>query len=295
MSIQASMIGFVEEIATSRIRLSPLQLREQLDDINGLINSIKEHGLLEPIIVRPLGSYFEVVAGNRRFTACKYMGWRKIPCHIISLDDREAYEVSLVENVQRRTLSPIEEAKAYRDYVSKYGWGSVTELANKIGKSQEYLSKRIHILDLPEDVLQEIIRRRITPSTAEELLSINDRDECRRLGMLAANTKMTRAEVREIVRSRAGKRVDTQDMRSLSRALRRTIAALRITLVRIDRVIEDVEDDWILREFLMQHRIVIHDQISSVIRFKKRVEKSLVCDTSPNILSLLRKGNLITT
>jgi ParB family chromosome partitioning protein len=301
MSIQASMIGFVEEIATSRIKISSLQLREQLDDINGLIFSIKEHGLLEPIIVRPQGSHFEVVAGNRRFTACKNMGWRKIPCHIISLEDREAYEVSLVENVQRRTLSPVEEAKAYRNYVSIHGWGGVSELARKIGKSQEYVSKRLRLLDLPQEVLEQIIRQRITPSIGEELLQIEDDEERKLLGIMVANTNMTRAEVREIVKfsciNTATRNFVADDLKvkALSRALRRVIAALQISLARMDRVIEDIGEDWIVREFLMQHRMLVHDQISSVIRFKKRIEKPVVRDSQTNIWCGLREGSLITT
>jgi len=277
MAIQTSMIGFVEELAVSRIRTSSMQLRDDLDDLLGLASSIKEHGLLEPIIVRPQGSHFQAIAGNRRLAACKSLGWRKIPCHIISLEDREAYEVSLVENVQRRTLSPVEEAKAYKNYVSKYGWGGITELAHKIGKSQEYVSKRLRLLDLPQEVLEQIIRRRIAPSIGEELLQLENSVECRTLGMMAANTGMTRAEVRELVKisiNLRGNVADGNDSKVLSRALRRAIAALRIALVRIDGLIEDVEEDWMAREFLMQHRIIIHDQISSVIRFRKKVEDS---------------------
>jgi len=229
------------------------------------------------------------------------MGWRKILCHIISLEDREAYEVSLVENVQRRTLSPVEEAKAYRNYVSIHGWGGVSELARKIGKSQEYVSKRLRLLDLPQEVLEQIIRQRITPSIGEELLQIESSEGRKLLGIMAANTNMTRAEVREIVKfsciNNATRNFDADDLKVkvLSRALRRVIAALQISLARMDRVIEDIGEDWIVREFLMQHRMLVHDQISSVIRFRKRIEKPAVCDSQTNIWCGLREGSLITT
>jgi ParB family chromosome partitioning protein len=300
MSIQMSMIGFVEDIATSRIKPSSIQLRE-VDDIADLARSIGEHGLLEPIIVRPVGACFEVVAGNRRLAAFKSLGQRKIPCHIISLEDKEAYEVSLVENVQRRTLSPVEEAKAYRNYVSKYGWGSITELAHKIGRSQEYVSKRLRLLNLPPDVLEQIIRRRISPSIGEELLSLENRVERRRLGLMAVGEGMTRAEVREMVklhRMNIATRnfVDVDGPKILLRALRRAMVALQISLARMDRVIEDVEGDWMVREFLMQHRLIIHDQISSVIRLRKKIEKlATYNDVATSGKSLPREGNLITT
>lgn len=101
------------------------------------MSSIQQKGLLEPIVVRPVEKAFEVVAGNRRFEACKKLGWRSIPCHVVELDDKEAFEVSILENVQRETLNPIEEGRAYRNYVDECGYGGESELARKIGKSQE--------------------------------------------------------------------------------------------------------------------------------------------------------------
>ena len=72
---------------------------------------------MQAIVVRSKDEYFEVVAGNRRLNACKLLGWRKIPCHIVELDDRGAFEVSLIENIQRQTLNPIDEANAFKKYV----------------------------------------------------------------------------------------------------------------------------------------------------------------------------------
>ena len=102
-----------------------------------LTSSIRQQGLLEPIVVRPLDDGFEVVAGNRRLDACKKAGMRKISCNILYLSDKEAYEVSLIENVQHKTLDAIEEAEAFKSYVEEYGYGGESELASRIGKSQQ--------------------------------------------------------------------------------------------------------------------------------------------------------------
>ena len=86
------------------------------------------------------------------------MRWRKIPWHIVELDDKKAFEYSLVENIQRQTLSVIEEAEAFKVYVADFGWGSVSELARKIGKSPSYITKRINLLDLPTDVIDSVTK-----------------------------------------------------------------------------------------------------------------------------------------
>jgi ParB family transcriptional regulator, chromosome partitioning protein len=110
-------------------------------DFPELINSIHEKGLLQPIIVRPKGDRFEVVAGNRRLEACRKLKHRKIKAMILEIDDKTAYEIAITENVQRRTLDPLEEAPAFKKYCDEYGWGSQSELARKIGKSQEFVSQ----------------------------------------------------------------------------------------------------------------------------------------------------------
>src|SRR5208283_5157532 len=97
--------------------------RKTLSNLGSLIESIKENGLLQPIIVRLSGNKFEVVAGNRRLEACKRLHWLKIPGLVRELSDKEAYEIGLIENIERETLTPVEEAKAFQLYVKAKGWG----------------------------------------------------------------------------------------------------------------------------------------------------------------------------
>ena len=123
-SYSNELVGSVEDIAISDMVPPANSLRTSMNGIEQLAESIKKIGLLQPIVVRinSLGS-FEVVAGNRRFKACKSLGWKKIPCHVVELDDKEAFEISLVENIHRKSLSPIEEAYAFKSYVKELGWG----------------------------------------------------------------------------------------------------------------------------------------------------------------------------
>jgi len=153
----SSIPGLIGDVTLSKIKYSENRLRPK-SGVEEMADSIRENGLLLPIVVRPKNDYFEIVAGNRRRMACEMMRWRKIPWHIVELDDKKAFEYSLVENIQRQTLSVIEEAEAFKVYVADFGWGSVSELARKIGKSPSYITKRINLLDLPTDVIDSVTK-----------------------------------------------------------------------------------------------------------------------------------------
>ena len=144
----------VEQIEMKMIRPSQFAIRDKFQrshlDCEALVNSIREHGLLQPILIRPLEHGFEIVAGHRRFQACRTLRWRFIPSKIRELSDKQAYEIQLTENIQRKSMDPIEEAEAFRRYVIDFGWGGVSELARKIGKSEEYVSHHMQLLKLPD-------------------------------------------------------------------------------------------------------------------------------------------------
>jgi len=183
----SSTAGLFQELLLADLRSPVIPLREnRMISIPQLAVSIAEKGLMQPIIVRPKGEegYFEIIAGNRRFQACKMLGWSKIMSHIMEIDDdREAYEVSLIENLQQRSMNPIEEAKAFKKYVETFGWGGESDLSRRIGKSQEYISRRMRLLSLPEDTQNEIMRQRISIGMAQELFALDDpefvRDLCK--------------------------------------------------------------------------------------------------------------------
>ncbi|HLE35498.1 MAG TPA: ParB/RepB/Spo0J family partition protein [Nitrososphaerales archaeon] len=278
-------MGIFEELEISKIDFAKNGLRVNVGSIEELASSIAEKGLLQPIVVRVLGDGYEVVAGNRRLSACKLLKWRKILCHIIELDDRESYEVSLIENVQHKTLNPIEEALAFNRYVEEFGWGGVSVLAEKIGRSQEHVSRRLQLLQLPGKVQDKIMRRRISAGIAQELLTI-DGKTAEKLAEMIENDHIKRDEVRQIVKS--VKKVNSESDKepktpptyeevfgTTDGALRKCITILKSTLLRIDDVIDEIGDDWITKEMLMQYRMIVHGDIDAFLRLRKRLESKI--------------------
>src|ERR687898_416291 len=147
-------------------------LSQQQESIDELSRSIKKHGLLQPIIIRPINRGFEIVAGHRRFQACKILRWKTIPAMVKDVSDKDAFEIQLVENIQRKTLDPIEEAQAFKLYVRDYGWGGITYLAETIMKSEQYVSSRIQLLKLPQNVIDKVKSGELKVSHAFELLGL---------------------------------------------------------------------------------------------------------------------------
>lgn len=131
--------------------------------------------------------------------ACKNLGWRKIVCHVVELSDKEAFEVSLVENIQRKSINPIEEAYAFRMYVDQFGWGGVSNLAEKIGKSVSYVDKRLKLLSLPREILERISNSTISASVAEELAFIDDPDKQSEIAKTVGNEKLSSRQTRNLV------------------------------------------------------------------------------------------------
>jgi|SRR5215216_195634 len=280
----SSHSGFLEEIKVKQIKLPKRALRAETGNLDELIYSIQEKGLLQPIVVRPLdnSSYFEVVAGNRRFQACINLQCRKILCHIVDLDDKEAYEVSLVENVQHKTLGLIEEAEAFNKYVSDHGYGGVSELARKIGKSPSYVSRRISLLKLPKEIQDQLLRQRKNASIAQELFSLDAQGK-KRLTSLIVDQNLTRDSVREIISKLNYTAKDEEPLQSyystkmrrqhiMERMLTKCITSFKVCMMRIDEIVEYVdEDDWVLREVFMQYRQFAHQQIDSLLGVKKKI------------------------
>jgi ParB family transcriptional regulator, chromosome partitioning protein len=287
-------VSAFDNLEIDLINSSEAPLRNSSGDLTDLIESIRQHGLLQPILVRPLGEKFEVVAGNRRFEACKRLKHRKIKSVVIDLDDKAAYEVAITENVQRKTLSPLEEGLAFKRYCEEFGWGSETELAKKIGKSQEYVSHRIKLLTLPEEVKDALREKRIAVASAEELMWIKEDEAKRKIAGLISTKKLTMHEVRHLVRTMNSvtglSSLEAQNTLSMehdnglfstplytkendpkaefSKLTSELILILRIALIRIDDLAEKAKDPK-LRELIVSRRIEIHGIIDELISTRK--------------------------
>jgi ParB family chromosome partitioning protein len=228
--------------------------------------------------------YFEIVAGTRRYNACKQVGWRKIICHIAELNDREAFEISLTENLQKKTLTAIDEASAFVKYVRDYGWGGMSDLASKIGKSVSYIAKRIKLLNLPPDVIAYIANSSINISSAEELLYIKDKNRQSELAQLISKRKCSFRKTRAVIKQLEKEKnelywmnessicIEGNDFEKTRKSFDKSIIALRIALNKMGSIIQENEEDWIVYDILMQHKNMLHTQIDNLIKYKKKYE-----------------------
>src|ERR687887_214138 len=277
--------SIVEQIEVRMIRPSPFAIRDKFHKMtrgdDTLINSIREHGLLQPILIRPVGHGFEIVAGHRRFKACRSLRWRFIPCKLREMSDKQAYEIQLTENIQRKSMDPIEEAEAFRRYVIDFGWGGISELARKIGKSEEYVSHHMQLLKLPEDIKHRIMNNSLKVSQAIEIVQI-PHDKQQRIASEVINNNLTVRQIRELKMTiREEEKFDNtvispkEESRSPAIAKKASLT-LKITLARVDNLINEVhttiEPDQRAEviNFLMGIRLTIHSLIDESIRFKNK-------------------------
>ncbi len=145
-----------------------------------LADSIKEHGVLQPLIVRPIpGGGYQLVAGERRWRASRLAELSEVPVVVREMTDQQVAEVALIENLQREDLNPVEEARGYQALIEQYGC-SKEEVASRVGKSRPVISNAIRLLGLPEDVLSMVSEGKISSGHARALLSLEDRDLIRR-------------------------------------------------------------------------------------------------------------------
>ncbi len=284
--------SIIEQIEMKMIRPSSFAVRDKFqkycEDDDSLIISIREHGLIQPILIRPLSHGFEIVAGHRRYQACKSLRWRFIPCKIREMTNKQAFEIQLSENIQRKSMDPIEEAEAFRRYVIDFGWGGVSDLAKKIGKSEEYVSHRIQLLKLSEEIKEKIASNRLNVSKAIEISTIPIEKQSQIVGEIIENNLSVKRirELKMILRDNINEEYSnigfTNGNNYLSKSLKITKKAslsLKVTLARIDNLIEESqisiepEQRTEIINFLMQIRIRIHELIDDTIKFKNNNKK----------------------
>ncbi len=165
-------------VSLELIEKNPFQPRESFDDkgIKELAESIKEKGVIQPIIVRENGDKYQIVAGERRFLAAKLAGLKSIPAIVKNISDEESAEIALIENVQRKDLNPIEEALAYKSLINKFGY-TQEELAKKIGKDRATITNSLRLLNLPDDIIEKLKNGLISAGHARAILSLKNEDD----------------------------------------------------------------------------------------------------------------------
>jgi ParB/RepB/Spo0J family partition protein len=200
----------VRVIPLDRIEANPEQPRLSFDEqtLDELAASIREHGVLQPILVRPLGNNrFQLVAGERRWRASATAGLDTIPALVEDLDDDTALEISIIENLQREDLSPLDEAAMYDRMIREHGY-SIRKLAEKLGKDKGYLENRLRLADAPAEVRELVSLRKDTLSHAYEIMKVDDPKKRRRLADQVARGELSLVKLRERVEGRPPRPVD---------------------------------------------------------------------------------------
>ncbi len=194
----------VRQIPIDHIESNPEQPRVAFneDTLQELSASIREHGVLQPILVRPIGqNRYQLVAGERRWRASKQAGLETIPALIEEIDDDTALEISIIENLQREDISPLDEAAMYDRMVREHGY-SIRKLADKLGKDKGYLENRLRLADAPPEIRELVSLRKDTLSHAYELMKVDDPKKRRRLADQVARGELTLIKLRDKIEGR---------------------------------------------------------------------------------------------
>ena len=210
--------GGVRHVDVDRITPNPEQPRLQFEQtsLDELSASIREHGVLQPILVRPLDNgEFQLIAGERRWRASRAAGLATIPALVEEIDDDTALEISIIENLQREDLSPLDEAAMYERMVRDHGY-SVRRLAQKLGKDKGYLENRLRLADAPDEVRELVSLRKDTLSHAYELMKVEDPKKRKRLAAQVARGELTLIKLRDRIEGRPARSAPGPDVADLT-------------------------------------------------------------------------------
>lgn len=190
----------LKEVAIDQIERNPYQPRVHFDhgELEELIKSIEEHGMLQPLVVSPLGNNkYQLIAGERRFRALGILGHTRVPVIVREASEQQKLEFAIVENVQRQDLNPIEEAKAYIRLAEEFGL-TQEQIADRVGKSRPQISNTIRLLQLPKEIQDALMDKKISASNARTLLSLpNDHERLKLFyAMIANNFTVRQSEER---------------------------------------------------------------------------------------------------
>jgi ParB family chromosome partitioning protein len=219
------------EITVERITPSPFQPRRTFDEakIDELAASIRNQGIIQPLVVRPRGDGFELIAGERRWRAALKAGLLRVPVVVRDASDHEALQLALVENLQREDLNPIEEASGYRRLQEEFHW-SQEEMAEKVGKSRPAIANSLRLLTLPGEVQQEVAAGKLPAGQARALLGLHTEplilSACREVVAKGLSTRETEKMVRFLLMGRKRRRslpLLDPDLRSIVENLQRTL------------------------------------------------------------------------
>ncbi len=198
---QAEESGALRELPLGSISPNPWQPRREFAEgaLKDLADSIAASGLLQPVVVRPVGSRFELIAGERRWRAVQSLGWKTVSAIVREVDDQAALTLALIENLQRDDLTPLDAALGYQQLMSEFGLPQ-TEVARLVGRDRSTVSNTLRLLKLPSDVQQMVQRGELSEGHARGLLALEDRSEISRVARQAVSEGWSVRQVEGIVR-----------------------------------------------------------------------------------------------
>jgi ParB family chromosome partitioning protein len=273
----------LRELALDRILPNPAQPRLSYEEesLAELADSIREHGVLQPILVRPVGPQFELIAGERRWRASRLAERETIPAIVVEFDEQTALEASIIENLQREDVSPLEEAAMFAK-MTGLGY-SVRQLAQKIGKDKGYVENRMRLAEAPPEIRELVSLRKDTLSHAYELMKLPDERTRRRLAKKVAAGELTLAKLRLFT---GGDPVDDPDGRTPKRrgktvagkvaAARAADDALLDTKGRLADAVEDLVDLLRQPEVIAEIPDVNRDNLAKYLTITKlKIENAI--------------------
>lgn len=204
-SDNSSAIQVKSTLRTSEIEPNRDQPRKYFSDeaITALAESIREHGILQPILVRPIPSgNYQIVAGERRWRAARMLGLSEVPVNIKEISDLEAMQIAIIENLQRENLNPVEEARGYDELIEKYGM-TQDRVAKMVGKSRSAIANTVRLLALPDRVLKMLENGDISAGHAKALLGFDDEEMMIAIANRAADGGMTVRQVEKLAQKSA--------------------------------------------------------------------------------------------
>lgn len=230
---ESGRVGEIQHVPLTKIVRNPAQPRTQFApaSIQELAASIRERGVLQPVLLRPSGEGFQLVAGERRFLAAREAGFNSIPAIIRPLTDRESLLIALIENIQRENLNPIDEARAYYRLATEYGLQH-EEIGRRVGKDRSTISNIIRFNNLPNQVQGFLENEKLSAGHARALLSIQSEKQQVEMGVAAASNGWSVRELEERVK-RAGVPRVAKPRRAPRRAFSAELMALEDELMRL--------------------------------------------------------------
>ena len=192
------------EISVELIERNPFQPRLDFDQtaLNELVDSIRQHGVLQPLLVRPAGDGYQLIAGERRLIAGKKAGLRQVPCRVLSLNDQQVSEVALEENLKRQDLNVLEKAIAFQEYLKRFGC-TIEELSRRLSFERSTVSNMLRLLELPEAVKTDLRSDKISAGHARAILALKNADDqialSQRVQKETLSVRKTEEAIREIL------------------------------------------------------------------------------------------------